>query len=62
VLVLLNFSAEPAAVRLTLPEEFRSLGNGGLVDRLNEEEIHFIGTNAIQVNPVSARILTAKEA
>jgi cyclomaltodextrinase / maltogenic alpha-amylase / neopullulanase len=62
VLVLLNFSAEPAAVRITLPEEFRSLGNGGLVDRLNEEELDFTGTNAIQVNPASARILTAKEA
>jgi glycosidase len=59
VLVLLNFSEEPASVILALPEEFGSLAQAGtLSDRMNHEEISFSGTNSIQMNPMSARILT----
>jgi glycosidase len=59
VLVLLNFSEEPASVKLTLPEEFSSLAQAGtLSDRMNGEEISFSGTNAIEINPMNARILT----
>ncbi|HSK66742.1 MAG TPA: alpha-amylase family glycosyl hydrolase, partial [Anaerolineales bacterium] len=62
VLVLLNFSEEPAAVTLTLPEEHSSLVEAGrLSDPLNNEDISFNGTNAIQLNPMSARILTVKK-
>jgi cyclomaltodextrinase / maltogenic alpha-amylase / neopullulanase len=60
-LVLLNFSEEPVSVKLTLPEEFNSLRETGrLSDQLNDEEFPFTGTNLIQLNPMSARILTAK--
>ena len=61
VLVLLNFSEEPAAVKLTLPAEFSSLGTGTLTDWLNEEDISFSGTNVLRVDPMSARILTEKK-
>jgi cyclomaltodextrinase / maltogenic alpha-amylase / neopullulanase len=63
VLVLLNFSEEPAATSLILPEQFQSLAETGrLSDVLNAESISFDGTNSIQMNPMSARILTvAKE-
>ncbi|HJS18503.1 MAG TPA: alpha-amylase family glycosyl hydrolase [Anaerolineales bacterium] len=62
VLVLLNFSEEPAAVQLSLPEEFSSLIEAGsLSDRLNDEDIAFNGTNAIQMNSMSARILMMKK-
>ena len=61
VLVLLNFSEEPATVTLTLPEEFQPLAEAGkLSDVLNDEEISFNGTNPIQMNPMSARILMMK--
>ena len=60
VLVLLNFSEEPADVTFTLPEEFQSL-TGSLSDLMNDEEISFNGTNPLQMNPMSARILTKKE-
>ena len=61
-LVLLNFSKEQAAVRLTLPEEFRSLGEpGSLYDFLNDEDISFNGVSSLQMSPLSARILTVKE-
>ena len=60
VLVLLNFSEEPATGTLTLPEEFQTL-EGNLTDVLNEEEVSFNGTNPIQLNPMSARILLKKE-
>ena len=56
VLVLLNFSEEPASAKLTLPEEFSSL-NDNLLDRLNDEDVQF---NSLQMNPMSARILTLK--
>jgi cyclomaltodextrinase / maltogenic alpha-amylase / neopullulanase len=60
VLVLLNFSEEPAEVSLTLPEEFQSLaGSSSLSDLLNEEDISFNGAN-VQMNPMSARILMVK--
>lgn len=60
VLVLLNFSEESATVTLTLPEEFQAL-TGTLSDVLNDEEVSFNGTNPIQLNPMSARILLNKE-
>lgn len=61
VLVLLNFSEEPANVPLDLPVEFRSLVQAGvLTDLLNDEQVSFNGTKSIQMNPMSARILTAK--
>ncbi len=63
VLVLLNFSRQQAAVQLTLPPEFSSLtGTGILFDHLNEEDVPLAGTNPLQLalNPLSARILTAK--
>lgn len=60
VLVLLNFSKEPAAVTLSLPEEFEAL-KGNLSDLLNGEGIVFEGTNPIRMNAMSARILMKKE-
>jgi glycosidase len=62
VLVLLNFSEEEALVNPNLPEEFTALGQSGMLsDRLNDEDIPFHGTNAIQMNPISVRILTLKK-
>ena len=62
VLVLLNFSEEEASVKLTLPEELSSLVKTGVLsDRLNDEEIIFTTANSIRMNPMSARILTAKK-
>jgi cyclomaltodextrinase / maltogenic alpha-amylase / neopullulanase len=61
VLVLINFSEEPAKVTLSLPDVSKSLTETGILfDLLNEEEIPFKGTNSIQMNPMSARILTVK--
>jgi cyclomaltodextrinase / maltogenic alpha-amylase / neopullulanase len=58
VLVLLNFSEQPAAVKLTIPEEFSSLAQAGsLSDLLNNEVLPFSATNSIQLAPMSARIL-----
>jgi cyclomaltodextrinase / maltogenic alpha-amylase / neopullulanase len=58
VLVLLNFSEQPAAVRLTIPEEFSSLAQvGSLSDLLNNEDLPFSGINSIPLAPMSARIL-----
>jgi glycosidase len=62
VLVLINFSEEPAKVTFSLPDEFKSLtGTSILSDLLNEEEIPIKGTNSIQVNPMSARVLSSKK-
>lgn len=61
VLTLLNFSQEPAQVSLNLPEEFSPLLTGNLSDRLNDEEVPFTGRNLVQMNPMSARILTVKK-
>jgi cyclomaltodextrinase / maltogenic alpha-amylase / neopullulanase len=62
VLVLLNFSNEPAAVQVNLPDEFNSLtGNLSLFDHLNGEEISFNAGQPILMNPMSARILSAKK-
>jgi glycosidase len=61
VLVLLNFSQETAQVSLDLPEEFTHLLTGNLSDRLNDEDVVFTGRNLIQMNPMSARILTVKK-
>ena len=61
VLVLLNFSEEPADATLTLPDEFQSLSKSGpLTDLMNGEELSFTGTNSIPMEPMSARILTGK--
>ena len=60
VLVLLNFSEEPAPVHVAMLVEFAAL-TGRLSDLLNEEEVAFRGTNAIQMNPMSARILALKK-
>jgi glycosidase len=59
-LVLLNFSEEAASVKVALPKEFATL-TGRLSDLLNEEELSFSGTNAIKMNPMSARILILKK-
>ncbi len=62
VLVLLNFSEEPASVNVPLPEEFSSLAEAGsLSDRMNDEDVSFSGSNSIQMDPMSARILTMKK-
>ena len=62
VLVLLNFSEEQAAVKLTLSEEFGALATPvSLYDRLNDEDVSFNGTNSVQLNAMSARILTVKK-
>jgi len=42
---------------LTLPQEFSSL-SGHLTDWLNDEEVLF---SSLQMNPMSARILTIKK-
>jgi len=59
-LVLLNFSEEAASVKVALPKEFAT-PTGRLSDLLNEEELSFSGTNAIKMNPMSARILILKK-
>lgn len=61
VLIILNFSEEPAQAAVSLPEEFSPLLTGSLTDRLNDEDIPFTGKNLIQMNPMSARILTVKK-
>ena len=62
VLVLLNFSEEQANVKLTLPQAFTALTETGRVfDHLNGDEMPLNGTNSIRMNPMSARILTAKK-
>jgi cyclomaltodextrinase len=61
VLIVLNFSEEPAQAAVSLPEEFSPLLTGSLSDRLNDEDIPFTGRNLIQMNPMSARILTVKK-
>jgi cyclomaltodextrinase / maltogenic alpha-amylase / neopullulanase len=62
VLVLLNFSEEPQSVQITLPEEFQALTQASsLTDLLNDEEIALSEATALQMNPMSARILTTKK-
>ena len=61
VLILLNFSEEPAQATVNLPVEFSPLLMGNLADRLNDEDIAFTGKNLIEMNPMSARILTSKK-
>ena len=62
VVVLLNFSEDAASVNLTRPAEFDSLTQAGrLSDLLDDESMPFNGTNAIQMNPMSARILALKK-
>lgn len=56
VLILLNFSEEPASVALTPPEEFSSL-NGNLTDRLNDADVQ---VSSLQMDAMSARILVAQ--
>jgi glycosidase len=59
VLVLLNFSKQPATVKLTLPPELSSLAQAGrLIDRLNDEDI---SVSSLPMNPMSARILSLKK-
>jgi glycosidase len=63
VLILLNLSEEPAEVLLALPDPFKVLTEtGSLYDHLNDEQVSFTGTNSIQMNPMSARILSANQA
>lgn len=60
VLVLLNFSRQPANVTLNRSDEFRSMAQAGaLIDLLNDEVVTFNETNSILMNPMSARILSA---
>jgi glycosidase len=62
LLILLNFSEEPASVNLDVPQELDALAETGMLsDLLNEEDIPFNGTGSIPMNPMSARILTMKE-
>jgi glycosidase len=61
VLVLLNFSQEPAQAAVGFPEEFSPLLTGSLTDLLNDEEVAFTGRNLIKMNPMSARILIVKK-
>ena len=61
VLILLNFSEEPAQAAVGLPEELSPLLTGTLSDRLHDEDIPFTGKNLIPMNPMSARILTLKK-
>ena len=61
VLVLLNFSQEPAQAAVGIPEEFSPLLTGSLTDLLNDEDIAFTGRNLIEMNAMSARILTLKK-
>jgi cyclomaltodextrinase / maltogenic alpha-amylase / neopullulanase len=62
VLVLLNFSNEPAAAQVTLPDEFVSLTRAGqLFDQMSEEEISFDGSGPVHISPMSARILSVKK-
>ena len=62
VLVLLNFSREPTSVTLTLPDEFGSLMRASsLTDRLNNEVVPFNARGPIQMDPMSARILTVQK-
>ena len=57
-IVLLNFSEDQAAVRLTIPEEFSVLAEAGVLsDQLNKEDIPLTGSNSIQLEAMSARIL-----
>jgi glycosidase len=60
VLILLNFSEERASVQVALQDEFSAL-KGRLSDLLNDQDVQFNGTNGIQMNPMSARILTVKK-
>jgi glycosidase len=62
LVVLLNFSEEPASVRLNLPAEFKVLGEAGVLsDQLNNEDVPFTGSNTIELSPMSARILAMKK-
>jgi glycosidase len=60
VIVLLNFSEEPAEIGFDLPEEFSGLARrGSLIDLLNEERVPVAGRGRIRVTlpGLSARIL-----
>jgi cyclomaltodextrinase len=56
VVVLLNFSQEPASVHLRLPETFEPW-TGGVTDLLNEAELAAVEASPIPMDPMSARIL-----
>ncbi len=59
-LVLLNFSDQPATVALDLPEPFNSkLRSAQLRDLLNEETVSLAGQKTVELQPMSARILSA---
>ena len=62
ILILLNFSKEAAAVTVPIPGEFNVLTDtGALSDLLNDDDLTFNGSNAIIMNPMSARILTTRK-
>lgn len=62
VLVLLNFSEEPAEITFDLPDGFSSLSVPSLYDLLAEEEVPVAGGDRIQISVPgqTARILTAE--
>jgi len=65
VLVLLNLSEKPASAQLPLQTELRPLvETGRLFDLLSQEDVPLTGANPLIVSlePLSARILTAKKA
>ena len=55
VLILLNFSAVPAQVLLSLPEDFSNLADASMRDLLNDENI---AAGKINIPAYGARILT----
>jgi glycosidase len=60
VLVLLNFTGEPADVDITLPDEFQSLGETGLLmDLLSGQEAYSLAPDALRIAVAgfTARIL-----
>lgn len=62
VLVLLNFSEEPAEFKFDLPEEFSALAQESLYDLLSEEEVPVMegGRMSITVPGQTARVLAAQ--
>ncbi len=60
VLVLLNFSNQPAGVEVDLPEPFNAqLRTASLTDLLSDEILSLEGSSTIYLQPMGARILSA---
>lgn len=61
VVVLLNFSQEPASVHLRLPEAFDPW-TGSITDRLNDIDLTSVEANPIPMEAMSARVLVRQQA